>query len=100
MTMLLHCDLVYVAEDAALIMPFVDLGVVPEAGSSRLLPARIGHVRAFAWFTLGEPLGGAEAVTLGIANAALPAADVRGAADAAARKLAGKPASSLAATKR
>lgn len=99
-TMLLHCDLVYVAEDAGLVMPFVDLGVVPEAGSSRLLPARIGHVRAFALFTLGEPLGGAEAVTLGIANAALPAAEVRGAAEAAARRLAGKPASSLAATKR
>jgi enoyl-CoA hydratase/carnithine racemase len=99
-TMLLHCDLVYVAEDAALVMPFVDLGVVPEAGSSRLLPARIGHVRAFALFTLGEPLGGTEAVTLGLANAALPADEVRGAAEAAARRLAGKPASSLAATKR
>lgn len=99
-TMLLHCDLVYVAEDAALILPFVDLGVVPEAGSSRLLPARIGHVRAFALFTLGEPLGGAEAVTLGLANAALPANEVRRAAETAARRLAGKPASSLAATKR
>ena len=51
-TMLLHCDLVYVAEDAALAMPFIDLGVVPEAGSSRLLPSRIGHVRAFALFAL------------------------------------------------
>jgi enoyl-CoA hydratase/carnithine racemase len=99
-TMLLHCDLVYVAEDAALSLPFVDLGVVPEAGSSRLLPARIGHVRAFELFTLGAPLGGAEAVTLGLANAALPAGAVRGAAEAAARTLAAKPASSLAATKR
>ena len=99
-TMLLHCDLVYVAEDAVLSMPFVDLGVVPEAGSSRLLPARIGHVRAFALFTLGEPLGGAEAVTLGIANAALPAAEVLARAQASARILAAKPASSLAATKR
>ena len=98
-TMLLHCDLVYVAQDAALILPFVDLGVVPEAGSSRLLPARIGHVRAFALFTLGETLSGAEAVTLGIANAALPAAEVRAAAQASARKLAGKAASSIAATK-
>ena len=99
-TMLLHCDLVYVADDAALILPFVDLGVVPEAGSSRLLPARIGHVRAFALFTLGEPLGGAEAVTLGIANAALPAAEVLARAQASARTLAAKPASSLVATKR
>jgi enoyl-CoA hydratase/carnithine racemase len=99
-TMLLHCDLVYVAEDAILSMPFIDLGVVPEAGSSRLLPARIGHVRAFALFTLGQPLGGTEAVTLGLANAALPADQVRGAAKTAARTLAGKPASSLVATKR
>lgn len=99
-TMLLHCDLVYVAEDAILAMPFVDLGVVPEAGSSRLLPARIGHVRAFALFTLGEPLGGKDAVTLGIANATLPANEVLRAAQAAARTLAGKPASSLIATKK
>lgn len=99
-TMLLHCDLVYVAADAILSMPFVDLGVVPEAGSSRLLPARIGHVRAFALFTLGQPLGGGEAVALGIANVALPAGEVAGAAATAARTLAGKPASSLAATKR
>lgn len=99
-TMLLHCDLVYVAEDALLAMPFVDLGVVPEAGSSRLLPARIGHVRAFALFTLGEPLGGTDAVTLGLANAALPANEVLRAARAAARTLAGKAASSLVATKK
>jgi enoyl-CoA hydratase/carnithine racemase len=99
-TMLLHCDLVYVAEDAILSLPFVDLGVVPEAGSSRLLPARVGHVRAFALFTLGQPLSGADAVGLGLANAALPASDVLGAAEAAAGTLAGKPASSLAATKR
>ncbi len=99
-TMLLHCDLVYVAGDAALILPFVDLGVVPEAGSSRLLPARIGHVRAFALFTLGEPLGGKEAVTLGLANTALPPGEVLGAAQAAARTLAGKAASSIMATKK
>jgi enoyl-CoA hydratase/carnithine racemase len=99
-TMLLHCDLVYVAEDALLAMPFVDLGVVPEAGSSRLLPGRIGHVRAFALFTLGEPLGGKDAVTLGLANAALPANEVLRAAQAAARTLAGKAASSLIATKK
>ncbi len=98
-TMLLHCDLVYVSEDAALILPFVDLGVVPEAGSSRLLPARIGHVRAFALFTLGEPLSGSDATGLGLANAALPAAEVLPAALAAARKLAAKSASSIAATK-
>ncbi len=99
-TMLLHCDLVYVAEDAQLSTPFIDLGLVPEAGSSRLLPARIGHVRAFALFALGETLSGVEAVAAGLANRALPAGEVPGAARAAARRLAGKSASSLAATKR
>lgn len=99
-TLLLHCDLVYVAADAQLILPFIDLGLVPEAGSARLLPQRIGHARAFALFTLGERLSGADAAVLGLANAALPAADVAPAAMAAARKLAGKPPSALAATKK
>src|SRR5690242_10251717 len=57
-TMLLHCDLVYVAETARLTTPFVNLALVPEAASSLLLPARIGHVRAFAMFVLGEGLTG------------------------------------------
>ncbi|KQX18738.1 MULTISPECIES: enoyl-CoA hydratase-related protein [unclassified Sphingomonas] len=98
-TMLLHCDLVYLAEDAALLLPFVDLGLVPEAGSSRLLPDRIGHARAFALFGLGEPLTGTDAVALGIGNAALPAADILPAAQAAARRLAAKPSAALIATK-
>ncbi|MES2496606.1 MAG: enoyl-CoA hydratase-related protein [Pseudomonadota bacterium] len=98
-TMLLHCDLVYLAEDAALLMPFVDLGLVPEAGSSRLLPMRIGHARAFALVALGEPVSGADAVVLGLGNAALPADDVLPAAQSAARKLAAKPSAALIATK-
>jgi enoyl-CoA hydratase/carnithine racemase len=98
-TMLLHCDLVYVAEDGELATPFIDLGLVPEAASALLMPARIGHVRAFGLFALGERIGGAEAVTLGIANKALPAGDVHAAAEAAAQVLARKPASALRATK-
>jgi len=99
-TMLLHCDLVYVAHDATLVTPFIDLGLVPEAGSGRLLPERIGHVRAFALFALGERLSGDEAAALGIANRALAADAVLPAAMAAARALAEKPASAIAATKR
>ena len=99
-TMLLHCDLVYVAGDAQLGTPFIDLGLVPEAGSALLMPARIGHVRSFALFALGERLTGAEAAALGIANAALPSAEVGAAALAAARLVANKPASAVAATKR
>jgi enoyl-CoA hydratase/carnithine racemase len=99
-TMLLHCDLVYVARDAELSTPFIDLGLVPEAGSALLMPARIGHVRSFALFALGERLTGAEAESLGIANRALPAAEVGAAALAAARLVASKPASAVAATKK
>ena len=98
-TMLLHCDLVYVASDAQLTLPFVDLGLVPEAGSAWLLPQRIGHARAFALMALGERLSGTEAATLGLANRALPAVDLTSEAMAAAHKLASKPASALAATK-
>lgn len=99
-TMLLHCDLVYVAQDAELRTPFIDLGLVPEAASALTLPARIGHVRSFALFALGEALTGQEAAALGIANLALPAEAVLPRAEAAARALAAKPASALAATKR
>jgi enoyl-CoA hydratase/carnithine racemase len=99
-TMLLHCDLVYVAETAKLSTPFVNLGLVPEAGSSMLLPARIGHVRAFAMFALGESISGAEAVTLGLANKMLPQDEVVTAARAVAKALAKKPAGSITSTKR
>jgi enoyl-CoA hydratase/carnithine racemase len=99
-TMLLHCDLVYVAEDAKLTTPFVNLALVPEAASSLLLPARIGHVRAYAMFALGEPLDGKTAASIGVANAALPASEVRAKALVAARTLATKPLGALQATKK
>lgn len=98
-TMLFHCDLVYVADDAELSTPFIDLGLVPEAASARLIPARIGHVRAFALFALGERMSGVQAAALGIANAALPAAEVDAAARAAACRVASKPSSAMTATK-
>jgi enoyl-CoA hydratase/carnithine racemase len=98
-TMLLHFDLVYIAEDARLSTPFVNLALVPEAGSSWLMPARIGHARAYAMFALGEPVDGRTAAALGIANAALPAAEVRPKAWAVARALAQRPLGALCATK-
>src|SRR6202051_5049067 len=64
-TMLLHCDLVFLADTARLMTPFVNLAVVPEAASSWLLPARIGHVRAYAMFALGEPVDAMTALSLG-----------------------------------
>jgi enoyl-CoA hydratase/carnithine racemase len=90
-TMLLHCDLVFVADDARLSTPFVNLALVPEAASSILLPARIGHARAFSMFVLGEELEGRTAVEWGIANAVLPAADLRARARAAAEAIAARP---------
>jgi enoyl-CoA hydratase/carnithine racemase len=75
-TMLLHCDLVYVSHDARLSMPFVGLGLVPEFASSLLLPALVGRAKAAEMLMLGQPFGAAEAVALGIANAALAADDV------------------------
>ena len=98
-TMLLHCDLVYAAEDVRLTTPFVNLALVPEAASSLLLPARIGHARAYAMVARGEALTGAEAAAVGLANKALPRAEVRPAALAAARALAQKPAGALRITK-
>ena len=100
MTMLLHCDLVYVAEDARLSAPFVDLALTPEAASSLLLPARVGHARAFAMFVLGESLDGRAAVECGLANAALPGDRVAACAHAAALTLASKPAQAVQSTRR
>jgi enoyl-CoA hydratase/carnithine racemase len=99
MTMLLHCDLVYVAEEALLSSPFVNLALVPEAASSLLLPARIGHVRAFALFALGEAIDGRTAQAWGLANAALPAGEVQARARAAAEALAARPPQSVQVTK-
>lgn len=99
-TMLMHCDLVYVADDAKLTTPFVNLALVPEAASSWLIPARIGHARAFAMFALGEPVDGRTAASIGMANTSLPAAEVRAKALSAARALATRPLGALQATKR
>ena len=75
-TMLLHSDLVYVADDARLSMPFVSLGLVPEFASSLLLPQLMGHRRAAEKLMLGEPLLPEQAVEVGIANAVIAAPEV------------------------
>lgn len=98
-TMLFHCDLVYIAEAAKLTVPFVNLGLVPEAASSMTIPARIGHTAAFAMFALGEPLWGRDAVASGFANAALPADEVLTRARAAAQSVAQRPREAVRLTK-
>ena len=75
-TLLLHCDFVYVSDEARLAMPFVSLGLVPEFGSSLIVPLLMGHARAAEKLLLGEPFTGADAVECGIANAVLPAGEV------------------------
>ena len=75
-TMLLHCDFVYVSDEARLAMPFVSLGLVPEFASSLLVPLLMGNARAAEKLLLGDPFTGADAVDCGIANAVLPAAEV------------------------
>jgi enoyl-CoA hydratase/carnithine racemase len=75
-TMLLHCDFVYVADDARLSMPFASLGLVPEFASSVLVPRLMGGRRAAEKLLLGDPFSAETAVECGIANAVLPAAEV------------------------
>lgn len=98
-TMLMHCDLVYVAEDALLTTPFVNLALVPEAASSITLPARIGHARAFSMFVLGEAVDAQKAVAWGIANEVVPKDQLRARARAAAEAVAKRPPAAVAITK-
>ena len=83
----------FLADDALLSTPFVNLALVPEAASSLLLLARIGHARAFSMFVLGETVNAATAVAWGLANAVCPRAELRSRARAAAAAIAARPAS-------
>jgi enoyl-CoA hydratase/carnithine racemase len=98
-TMLLHCDMVFVSDDALLTTPFVNLALVPEAASSLLMPLRIGHVRAFEMFVLGEPVNAEKAVSWGIANRAVAPADLHRIARAAALSIAARAPASVVTTK-
>jgi len=98
-TMLLHCDLVYAAPDARFQLPFVNLGLCPEAGSSALLPALVGHRRAAELLYFGEPFSADTARELAIVNAVIAGDELLSAAAAKARQLAEKPPSALRTTK-
>ena len=99
-TLLLHCDLVYAAPSARFRLPFVDLGLVPEAGSSLLLPARVGLAKASELLLLAEPFDAAEAHRLGLVNAVVPADGLLAHAVERAGALAAKPRGALQATRR
>jgi len=98
-TLLLHCDLVYASPAATLRVPFVDLGLVPEAGSSWLLPARIGYARAAAMLLLGEAMDAEAALAAGLFNAVVPGEALMAFARGKALALAAKPPAALAATR-
>lgn len=90
-TLLLHCDLVYAADNATFSTPFTALGLVPEFGSTLLFPMIAGRVRANEALLLGKPFPAAEAVAMGIANAVLPAAELLPHAQSVARRFAALP---------
>ena len=99
-TMLLHCDLVYAGDNAAFSMPFVNLGLCPEAASSLLVPQLMGYHRAAEALLLGEPFMAEAALEVGLVNRVLPPTEANNYAQSVARKLAVKPLSSLIETKR
>jgi enoyl-CoA hydratase/carnithine racemase len=99
-TLCFHCDLVYATPEARFQTPFVDLGLVPEAGSSLLAPQRFGRAKAAELLLLGEPFGAHEALRLGLVNAVLPQGELLPHAMKKAAALAAKPREALLATRR
>lgn len=99
-TMILHCDLVYASPGATFRLPFVDLGLVPEAAASLLLPRRVGLAKASELLLLGEPFSADEALRLGLVNSVIAAGKLKAFATEQALRLAAKPRAALAATRR
>jgi enoyl-CoA hydratase/carnithine racemase len=98
-TLLLHCDLVYATPRASLRTPFLDLGLVPEAGSSLTIPSRMGHARAFELLCLGEAFDAERALQAGLVNAIVAEDRLEQTAMAAALRLAAKPREALLAAR-
>ena len=99
-TMLTHCDFVYAGKSAKFQMPFVNLALVPEFGSSFSVPAMVGHIRAVELILLGLPFDAGRAVELGFVTQVVVDQDLMTTATEAARILAAKPARALQASKR
>ena len=98
-TMLLHCDLVYASPEASFSTPFVDLGLVPEAGSSLLLPMRIGYARAAQMLLLGEAMLANEALNAGLINEIISSDTLLEHTIQKAKILASKPSNALSASR-
>jgi enoyl-CoA hydratase/carnithine racemase len=99
-TLLLHCDLVIADETARFSLPFVDLGLVPEAGSTLLLPRLAGRRRAARYLLLGEPFGAEEALAIGLASHIVPAGGLEHGLQRVVEALLAKPAEALRHTQR
>ena len=99
-TMLAHCDFVYAGESAKFQLPFVNLALVPEFGSSYLLPLRFGYTRAAELILLGQPFGAVRAAELGLVTQVVPDQSLLATATETARALAAKPAAAVQASKR
>ena len=99
-TMLFHCDLVYAGDNAAFSMPFVNLGLCPEAASSLLVPQMMGYHRAAEALLMGEPFMAEAALEVGLVNRVVPPTEATNIVMAQAKKLAAKPMTALIATKR
>lgn len=99
-TMLLHCDYVLVTEDARLQFPFINLALLPEAGSTRLLPRLLGYTRAAELTLLAEEFSGARAVELGIASKTVKSGNIHEEAKTIADKFATKPPKAVRMAKR
>jgi len=98
-TMLLHCDLVYASQGARFQMPFVPLGLVPEASSSLLLPMIAGYQRAAELLLLGQPFGAEKALAAGFVTEIVPEAELLDCARNAATAIAALPPASVRAAK-
>lgn len=94
-TMLFHCDFVLAEEGCRFVMPFVDLGLVPEAASSLLFPRLAGRRRAARYLLLGEPFGAAEALDMGLASHVVPQGQLRQALAGLITALLAKPPEAL-----
>jgi enoyl-CoA hydratase/carnithine racemase len=99
-TMLLHCDLVYAGDNAMFSMPFVNLGICPEAASSLLVPRLMGYQRAAEVLLMGDPFMAEAALEVGLVNRVVPPTEANALAQQQARRLATKPLSSVVETKR
>ncbi|HEX5785511.1 MAG TPA: enoyl-CoA hydratase [Burkholderiaceae bacterium] len=99
-TLLFHCDLVYAGDNAAFSMPFVNLGLCPEAASSLLVPQMLGYHRAAEALLLGEPFLAEAALEVGLVNRVVPPSEANNLAQAVAARLAAKSSSSLIESKR